>query len=172
MSFLKRFAPPMKSIGYKLGWTVTMSVLVLITTCAYALIQKKSEMLESRKSEVRHLVEAAYSILTYFHEEERLGHLSGEAARAQAVEVIRNTRYGLSGAERSYGYYFINDDKLPFPTIILDTVLPSLDGKSSQLPLFADQATGMQMGLDGEMKPIHALTKLAVYRAGEEYQEL
>ena len=172
MSFLKRFAPPMKSIGYKLGWTVTMSVLVLITTCAYALIQKKSEMLESRKSEVRHLVEAAYSILTYFHEEERLGHLSGEAARAQAVEVIRNTRYGLNGAERSYGYYFINDDKLPFPTIILDTVLPSLDGKSSQLPLFADQATGMQMGVDGDMKPIHALNLFAAFAiVGNEAKE-
>jgi serine phosphatase RsbU (regulator of sigma subunit) len=154
---------PSRSLGYKLGWTIALSIFVLVATCTFMLFQKKAEMLESRKSEVRHLVEAAYSVLVHFQQQEQLGHLSGEAARAQAVEVIRATRYGLSGAERSYGYYFINDDKLPFPTIILDTVLPALDGKSSQLPLFDDRATGMQMGLDGEMKPISAINLFAAF---------
>jgi serine phosphatase RsbU (regulator of sigma subunit) len=142
----------MKSIGYKLGWTVALSIFMVIAICTESLVQKKAEMIDARKNEVRHLVEAAHSVVVHFHHKEQQGKLSGETARAQAVEVIRAMRYGLSEAERKYGYYYITDDKLPFPTVVLSTMMPSLEGKSSDLPQFAGTVTGMQMGLDGPME--------------------
>ena len=154
----------MKSIGYKLGWTVALSIFMVIAICTESLVEKKAEMVEARKNEVRHLVEAAHSTLGHFHQKEQQGQLSGEAARAQAVEVIRAMRYGLSQAERKYGYYYITDDKLPFPTIILSTAMPSLEGKSSELPQFAGTVTGMQAGLNGPMKStqeMHLFTGIA-----------
>jgi hypothetical protein len=154
----------MRSIGYKLGWTVALSIFMVIAICTESLVQKKVEMVAARKNEVRHLVEAAHSVVAHFHQKELQGQLSGEAARAQAVEVIRAMRYGLSEADRKYGYYYITDDKLPYPTVILSTVMPSLEGKSSDLPQFAGTVTGMQSGLDGQMKStqdMHLFTGIA-----------
>jgi serine phosphatase RsbU (regulator of sigma subunit) len=121
-------------------------------------------MIDARKNEVRHLVEAAHSVIVHFHQKEQQGQLSGETARSQAIEVIRAMRYGLSEAERKYGYYYITDVKLPFPTVVLSTVMPSLEGKSSDLPQFAGTVTGMQMGQDGQMESteeMHLFTGIA-----------
>jgi serine phosphatase RsbU (regulator of sigma subunit) len=154
----------MRSISYKLGWTMALFIFIVIMTCANLLIQKKAEMVDARKNEVRHLVEAAHSTIGYFHHQEKLGHLSGAVARAQAVEVIRAMRYGLSPEERTYGYYYITDDQLPFPTVILSTATPSLEGKSSNLPQFAGSVTGIQWGVGGQIKSIkgmHLFTGIA-----------
>jgi len=153
----------MKSISYKLGWTVALSLCMVMAICVYALLEKKSEMMEARKSEVRHLVEAAHGILAHFHQQAQAGRLSDEEARTQATQVLRAARYGLSGGEGAYGYYFINDDKLPFPTIILVATTPSLDGQSSESPLFANKVTGIQRGLDGEMEPVAAVNLVSAY---------
>ena len=82
---MARESIPSRSLGYKLGWTIALSIFFLVATCTFMLFEKKAEMLESRKSEVRHLVEAAYNVLVHFQQQEQLGQLSGEAARAQAV---------------------------------------------------------------------------------------
>ena len=153
----------MKSISYKLGWTVALSLCMVVAIGVYALLEKKSEMMEARKSEVRHLVEAAHGILGHFHQQAQAGRLSDEEARTQATQVLRAARYGMSGGEGAYGYYFINDDKLPFPTIILVATTPSLDGQSSESPLFANKVTGIQRGLDGEMEPVAAVNLVSAY---------
>lgn len=153
----------MKSISYKLGWTVALSLCMVMAICVYALLEKKSEMMEARKSEVRHLVEAAHGILGHFHQQAQAGRMSDEEARSQATQVLRAARYGLSGGEGAYGYYFINDDKLPFPTIILVATTPSLDGQSSESPLFANKVTGIQRGLDGEMEPVAGVNLVSAY---------
>ncbi|KZY30056.1 hypothetical protein A3740_05330 [Oleiphilus sp. HI0068] len=82
-------------------------------------INERDNLLESRKSEVKHLVENASSLLSSFYERRDI---LGEAeAKKQAVNAIRHLRY-----DNGSGYFWINDYSAK---MVMHPIKPALNGK-------------------------------------------
>lgn len=69
-----------------------------------SLIDLKQSMLRDRTSEVKHLLEAGYSTLVFYHQQAVLGKMTDEDARLAAAAVVRNMHYD------AHNYYFIWDN--------------------------------------------------------------
>ena len=54
-----------------------------------------------------------------------------EQAKRTSIEMIRKMRY-----DNGEGYLWIQDTTLPYPIMIMHPILPSLEGKNSNIPLF------------------------------------
>jgi len=68
-----------------------------------SLMDLKQAMLEGRTSEVRHLLEVAYSTVDYYHQQERQGLMSDAQAREAARLAVRAMHYD------AHNYFFIWD---------------------------------------------------------------
>ena len=68
-----------------------------------SLIDWKQSMLEGRTSEVRHLLEVAYSTVDFYHQQELQGLMSDEKAREAARKAVRAMHYD------GQNYFFIWD---------------------------------------------------------------
>lgn len=72
------------------GW---VAFLGLLAVAAMALFLEKSTMMDDRKLKTRHLVESAHTVLVHFHEQEKSGALSKDAAQAAAIAAVQALRY-------------------------------------------------------------------------------
>ncbi len=154
----------MKSIAKQLLLLTYLPLLALFAILITEILGAKSNSLDIRKNEIRRHGEVGYTVLQHYHTEELAGRQSTSEAKRNAISAIKILRYGLSNSESRFGYYFLQDDKLPFPTMIMNAYLPELDGKSSNLPKFKS-ATGIQYGLKGQEEsldePINLFTGFA-----------
>lgn len=85
----------------------------------YDRIQEKQTLLESRKNEIKHLVENASSLISSFYERRDI--LGEDEAKKQALNSIRHLRY-----DNGNGYFWINDYSA---RMIMHPIKPALNGK-------------------------------------------
>ncbi|MEJ5226485.1 methyl-accepting chemotaxis protein [Thermodesulfovibrio sp.] len=126
-------------------WTlVFVSLFVLLVLQFLSATVLKELLLEDRKMKTRNVVESVFEILTYFNNLAKEGKISEAEAKTQAKTLIKALRY--DGKE----YFWINDDKLPYTTMIMHPTVPSLDGKVLDDSKF-NCATEMQEGRSGKI---------------------
>jgi methyl-accepting chemotaxis protein len=135
-----------KSLSLK-GKFISLLVVVFvgfIVLSSITVFHLKEAMLQEKKMKLKHVTETAYGILEYYHRLSSEGKLSQQAAKDSAVQQIKSIRY--EGKE----YFWINDDALPIPKMIMHPTVPALDGKLLDAEKF-NCAKTMQYGVDGEI---------------------
>ncbi|MBF0434265.1 MAG: bacteriohemerythrin [Magnetococcales bacterium] len=106
---------------------ISIAALAVVVSGIIPVYSMKTEMMDDRKHEVQNVVETAFGIITYYHERQRAGAMTQEAAQAQAMEQIKSLRYGHED------YFWINDFT---PTMVMHPFKPEMNGTS--LANFAD----------------------------------
>jgi len=126
---------------------ILLLVIVLIGYVSLSLVNVfnlKERMLLEKKIKLKHVTEVAYGILEHYHKLQTEGKLSEQEAKAAAMAQIKSIRY--EGKE----YFWINDDTLPIPKMVMHPTVPALDGKVLDDEKF-NCAKTMQYGIDGEI---------------------
>ncbi len=108
------------SIKTKLSVVIFMVILGFLAVIGYALFAEKTLLLEDRQVKTRHLVEAAYSVLSYQHDLQSTGVLTEEQAKAAAISLLKALRY------EKKEYFWLNDMT---PRIVMHPTKPELDGQ-------------------------------------------
>ena len=93
--------------------------------------QYKSHMRDQKKDTIRQLTNSAVSLLTDYDDRVQKGELTRAKAQQQAIDRIRNLRYGPQGKD----YFWIND---LHPFMIMHPYRPDLEGQD--LTEFKDSA--------------------------------
>jgi methyl-accepting chemotaxis protein len=158
----------------RLSLRVKFILLFLIVLTGYVslslvnVFNLKERMLLEKKIKLKHVTEVAYGILEYYHKLQTEGKLSEEEAKEAAKAQIKSIRY--EGVE----YFWIHDDTLPIPKMVMHPTVPALDGKVLDDVKF-NCATTMQYGIDGEIiktdgkKNLFQAMNEVVHRAGMGY---
>ena len=108
------------SIGRRLS-LVTLMVLVLLGLLLFSCLQIYQQGLMAEKSrQTQAQVETAYSLVAEFEARVRRGELSEANAKAQALALLKELRYGQDD------YFWINDSH---PTMVMHPMKPALDGQ-------------------------------------------
>lgn len=106
-----------KSLATKLslamGGVVLVTCFLLVGTCSWVFSNVKGTMkdiiynntLDSYKTEIKSQVQSATSVLEYCYEQEKAGTLTESEAQKEAMDTIRELRYGDDDA----GYFWIDD---------------------------------------------------------------
>jgi methyl-accepting chemotaxis protein len=114
---------------------VKLSIMVVLfvvgATAIIALAAKtvSDTLLEDRMVKTRHVVETAFGVLGYFHDQVAAGKMSREEAQTAAKGALKQLRY------EEKEYFWINDMG---PVMVMHPFKPKLDGKD--LAGFADPA--------------------------------
>ena len=137
----------LRTIGSKLLAVLFVSVAGMVLVSALSLFSERETQLEERKAKTRSLVEAAHGILGYYADRQSKGELSEEAAKAQALALLRTLRY--EGKE----YFWVHDLGKPLPRMIMHPTVPALDGRLLDDPKF-NQATALQAGGAGPLESL------------------
>ncbi len=104
---------------------LSLLVIALFMGGVFALFLPKVEQkLVSEKREfLRQLVDIPYAQIREYEGRIAKGEFTPEEGRKRAMERIKNMRFGDNN------YFWINDTKLPYPTMIMHPTVPALDGK-------------------------------------------
>jgi methyl-accepting chemotaxis protein len=119
-----------------------VAFLGLLAVTAMALFLEKSTMMDDKKLKTRHLVESAHTVLVHFHELEKSGAMTKDAAQTAAVAAVQALRY------EQKEYFWLNDLTSPIPKMIMHPTVPALNGKVLDGANF-NCATSLQAGTDG-----------------------
>lgn len=114
MQFWSRF-----SVAARILIIVTVSVATLLSVNIATLLELRSQGINSRLSETRHMVEATMAVLASHYAEQQKG-LSQEDAQKSALSVLQDLRFGTDG------YVWVNDYE---GTVIMHPNKPELNGK-------------------------------------------
>ncbi|NTW88277.1 MAG: hypothetical protein HGB26_03955 [Desulfobulbaceae bacterium] len=87
--------------------------------------QYRQKLLDDHKERLRVNVQIAYGILAKLGSEVQQGKIGENNAKAQAIELIKNIRFGKDNKD----YFWINDMGKPFATMIMHPTVPELNGK-------------------------------------------
>ena len=118
-----------------------------------------STILGERRLMLRHATETAMGVLKYYAERVQKGGMPLQQAQAEAMASIKLIRYGQSG------YFTINTDEYPVPTMLMHPYFPQLDGKRLDMAKF-DTATAYQedgaaeVATDGKMNLFTACARV------------
>jgi methyl-accepting chemotaxis protein len=112
------------------GWSIrTRFVVVLVAAVLglaalglYSLNELRRSMLDDRKDQIHALVEVAIGVVTRFHDLAKSGALSEDEAKRQALETVRQMRYGNGE------YFFVLDSEHHF---VMHAAKAALEGKSA-----------------------------------------
>lgn len=113
MNTLRQF-----QIKYRLWAVLLLFVCVLVMFIFTAIGQLKINMYDAKNEKNQSLVEAAYSVFTYFHELELDGELSREEAQRMAMGVVKALRYETSN------YFWISDEDV---NMVMHPLKPELE---------------------------------------------
>ncbi|MBF0559884.1 MAG: cache domain-containing protein, partial [Nitrospirae bacterium] len=98
---------------HKLAILVIFAVISMILLTAGFMYSLNRTLLEDKKGKIRNVVESVYGILEHYGSLADSGGLTQDAAKEAAKVEIKKLRYD----EKEY--FWINDDKSPFPTMIM-----------------------------------------------------
>ncbi len=93
--------------------------------------QQKKQLLDQKKETIHQLTNSAISLLSELYSRAQQGEISVEQAKSEAINQIRNLRYGPEGKD----YFWIND---MHPFMVMHPYRPDMEGKD--LTLFKDPA--------------------------------
>lgn len=108
-------------IKYKLWVIIGLMAMGTAILISVSLMSLKENLLEDRKQKTKHVVETVYSFLEYYHEQEKSGALSQDAAQEAAKRAIEKLRYDKDE------YFWLNDMQ---SVVIMHPIKPSLNGKN------------------------------------------
>ena len=99
-----------------------LTVILFVLTISWLMLPILEKNLMAKKREmIRELTELAVGTISIYMSREQSGQLTHEEAQAQAVEHLRNLRYGPEGKD----YFWIND---MHPRMIMHPYRPDLEG--------------------------------------------
>jgi methyl-accepting chemotaxis protein len=128
----------------KLGTKIYALVLLINVFFIVAMIVSGSKLIraihEARNNSARAATEVGYAILDYYVGECKDERLSLEEAQSRALDLLKSIRY--EGIE----YFWVNDSTLPYPTMIMHSTNPALDGQTLNNPSY-NVAMGRNMNL-------------------------
>ncbi len=102
-------------------WLQTILALVgVFVVTGISLSMFHSTLMQEKEQQTRKLVESAHSILVAQHGMIAQGTMDEAAAKASALEIIKDLRYDETN------YFWINDMR---PTMVMHPIKPALDGK-------------------------------------------
>ncbi len=111
------------SIPVRIGLPALLTLILFVTAIFFVILPALEESFLARKREmIRELTESAWSILATFEAWEREGVMSRRKAQAQAIEEIRNIRYGPEKKD----YFWINDMQ---PRMVMHPYRSDLEGQ-------------------------------------------
>lgn len=116
MNFLRKY-----TIQQRFIILLVLVLAGLIILSSISLSQAYKSLLQQKHSANQQVVEAAYSVVEHFHQQQNNGVLTEEQAKKQAIEVLKSLRYDQSN------YFWINDFT---PTMIMHPIKPALNGKN------------------------------------------
>lgn len=125
----------MKSLAQKLSLLfagvvlLTCVILIGTTMILFRQIEPKMEdvlyenTLDSYKTEVKSEVQSAVSVVSYYYELSKSGKMSEADAQADALETLRNLRYG----DDQSGYFWVDGTDY---TLVMHPILPDQEGNN------------------------------------------
>ena len=105
----------------------------------------EESMISRRKTEIRNNTIIAYSILENARKLYENGIQKEEESKKQLTSCLENLKFDEPG-----GYFWLTDDQLPFPSMIMHPVQTELNGKILDSPEF-DTAMGNESNLFSAM---------------------
>lgn len=115
MNILRRL-----TIARRLHLLIALSVFSILLISTAVLLEVKSQLLDHKATQTRHLVESAHSLIKSIYDEAMTKQSSMEAAKRKALSEVKRLRYDESN------YFWVNDLS---PTMVMHPIKPSLDGK-------------------------------------------
>lgn len=100
----------------------------------YRRLHDNAYIAERYGERLRNIVDLAENTIHYHLQAAARQGLSATEGRQQALEAVRQLRYGEKG------YLWINDTARPYPTMILHPAIPSLEGQVMDDPQYANLA--------------------------------
>ncbi|KAF2957113.1 hypothetical protein AS159_08695, partial [Thermotoga sp. Ku-13t] len=114
----------MRSIrGKQLLWTLPVLAAPLSFLIIFSAFVVRDTIYTERKMKQKHVVETAYSIVNYYYNLVSTGTMSESEAKEAAKKAVKALRY------ETVEYFWINDDTLPYPKMIMHATNPALDGQ-------------------------------------------
>lgn len=102
--------------------------IVLITVAVFVLLmaisgyQLTQAIHEARHTAAKAATEVGYGVIKYYYDEFKAGRIPEQDAQKMALAELKKIRY--EGAE----YFWVNDNTLPYPKMIMHATKPELDG--------------------------------------------
>ncbi|MEJ2660202.1 MAG: cache domain-containing protein [Desulfobacteraceae bacterium] len=104
---------------------VLITLALFVITLFWLLLPRLELHLMDRKREmIRELTESAWSAVRYYHSLAEKGVITDQEARRQALDLLRNIRFGPKGKD----YFWINDMR---PVLIMHPYRPDLEGRDA-----------------------------------------
>ena len=116
MGFLRKYTIQQRFI---LLLVLMLSGLIILSSIS--LSQAYQSLLQQKHNANQQVVEAAYSVIEHYHQQQTDGSLKEEEAKKKAIEVLNSLRYDKTN------YFWINDFT---PTMIMHPIKPALNGKN------------------------------------------
>lgn len=116
MTFLRKF-----TIQQRLFILLILVVTGFVVLSSISLSQAYKSLLQQKHNANQQVVEAAYSIIEHFYQQQTDGLLTQAQAQQQTIEVFNSMRYDQGN------YFWINDFT---PTMIMHPIKPALIGKN------------------------------------------
>jgi|GEM_PF-639975 len=111
-------------LKYKLILLSMMMILAFIALILFSVLPTFNRTLETKtEQKLVEFVEMPMGIIAKYHQMAIEGDLSEDEAKQMALAAIKQLRY-----DDGTGYFWINDDTLPIPTMIMHTTSAELDG--------------------------------------------
>lgn len=148
LSFLNRL-----SVRNRIWAIVVVLISGTMLGSVIDVLMLRQALWREKEQTTRQLVDAGFGLLSHLHERQRQGELSEAAAQAAAIASIRAMRYG------DKEYFWLNDMGTPFPKMIMNPTVPSLDGQVLDSEQF-NCATSLRVGTDGPFTSTDGKTNL------------
>jgi methyl-accepting chemotaxis protein len=97
------------------------AVLSLVAVGYFVLTESRNNLYEQKKADIRHIVEAAVTIVADFDKRAKSGEMTQEQAQAQVLKALTALRYGNDD------YVFIYDLK---GNLVLNPLKPEIKGQN------------------------------------------
>lgn len=119
-------------LKYKVTGLALCVVISFVLLIALYIIPTINKVIESRtKSFLEQMVEMPMNVMIQNYAAYESGELTEEEAKEKSKQEIKTLRY-----DEGTGYFWINDDSEPIPTMIMHTTVPSLDGTRVDNPSY------------------------------------
>lgn len=120
----------------------------------------EQELMKSRRDSLRALVDVAYNLLNEYDQRVQEGEFSVSEAERRFIARIKSMRF------KNHDYFWVQDDALPYPTMIVHPADPSLEGKVVDFERF-NKTFAMQFGDNGPVVRIPGRNKHILQAATE-----
>jgi methyl-accepting chemotaxis protein len=111
-------------LRYKLFSLAIVIIMAFVVLILFSVLPTFNGIVEQRtEQKLVELVEMPLGIISDYHNMVDQGSITEEEAKEMSLEAIKKLRY-----DNGVGYFWVNDDSLPIPSMIMHTTSPELDG--------------------------------------------